>query len=144
MRPVFRLAQNAEGDDPIKDVVYKNKGFMTVEASLVMPAAIMCFFIILYGLILSLDTEMVRADIYSVIYSVPVLNGERYVEEAANGGNIGKDIIWGDVSSETDGAAAIRADIDLRGVHTVTGSTEYDLCTARLRRWQLYGNLADE
>lgn len=110
-----------------------NKGSSVVELSLIMP---IIFGVLVMVIMLFLDTVrdgLVQQDGYSVIYTYEENSGlQEKIED----------------TKEKTGAGASYAGISNRNYcyekerHVFV--TEVDVCSSRLRRWQVYGNIVWE
>ncbi|MCR5291858.1 MAG: hypothetical protein K6E28_03085 [Eubacterium sp.] len=121
-----------------------NRGSITVEASFIMGIVVIIVYLSVYGYIYTLDREIARANVNEAIYTVTVNDPEEHIKNAEGGGN---PLIWTEADyagSVGSGDVSMSASFDMKGKTVVTGKTEYDVCTDRLRRWQLYGDLAEE
>lgn len=126
-----------------------NKGNTTVEMCFVMP--IIVFVIILFvGVYLNLIiTSKIWGDTYITMYSYykPELNRLQMEEDICERINLeGVDV---DYLSTERGRIRLEITKDTReqvithrhSYEKIYLNREYDLCTSRLRRWQLYGDV---
>lgn len=136
------------------NIIKSNQGSTTIEAALIMPVFLLVVFM-LVGLLLDLLNEADgRKKIYRCIYTLDMPGG-------------GEEEIVEKISISTDELSDAGCKISVRAVdaedglltalfginEAVSGSAynyggtrvninkEYDKCTSRLRRWQLYGNV---
>jgi hypothetical protein len=126
----------------------KNKGWMVVEASVIMPLIIGVVFIVIYGFVYILNREAARSEMYSAIYSISItdMDAKEYSFSDSRE-QLGSQMLWCEPRSAAfglDGTITYITYMDMKGTTTVTAQTETGLCTQRLRRWQLYGNLAEK
>ena len=55
-------------------MILNNKGYMTIEASFIIPLILMGIFMSLFGLILVYEKGVIYSSQYAAIYSVPINN----------------------------------------------------------------------
>ncbi len=129
---------------------HNNRGSISVEASILFPIIILVIFFVLYAFMYIFNRELIRGDIYEAIYTIPLEDDGEYIEKCINEDGVGAGTLWcgrEDVNAagaNKNGAAEITAKLEMKGETKISGKTEYDLCTDRLRRWQLYGDITEE
>ena len=150
LKEVIRHARNVAEDKRFENRILGNKGSMTVEASVIFPVTILIIFFVLYAYIYILDREILRSGIYETIYTAPLVDADKYLESNMDAGEVGGTLIWcGEEDVVIDsrcgsGIVSVNAVMDMKGETDIEGKTEYDVCTDRLRRWQLYGDITEE
>ncbi len=126
----------------------KNKGWMVVEASVIMPLIIGVVFIVIYGFVYILNREAARSEMYSAIYSIAITDVDaKEYSFLDSREQLESQMLWCEPQSTAfclDGTITYITYMDMKGTTTVTTQTETGLCSQRLRRWQLYGNLAEK
>lgn len=126
----------------------KNKGYMTIEASFIVPIVLFGIFFTIMGLMLSYEKGYIIAEENVALYEVPIRNIR---DNTVEGYLSGKDYTGGVVI----GAAAVSTSysshkaccdgvLKIYGTNSVSSSREIDICTNRLRRWQLYDDLIEK
>ena len=120
------------------------KGSVTVEMSLITPLILLIIFLMIRGLIYVYDTELLRGKGYEIIYTARFDEEKEYMSEWAE---TDENVLWTsesyDMSASKD-TLSYKAVFDMKGSTEVVAKKEYGVCTDRLRRWQLYGDLADK
>ena len=123
-----------------------NKGFMTIEASVIVPTVLICVFIVILGFIFVYERAYVLSEEYETIYTIPLKNvRENTVAEHLNSKDYTGPIIYGSIIAEGEYGkhmAGYDGSISIMGVRKITSKREIDVCVDRLRRWQLYDDLA--
>ena len=127
----------------------KNKGYMTIEMSLVLPVILIIIFLMMIGLLAAYEKETLRANSYAELYSVPLgIVRKKKVGEYLNSLERRNVCVFGesDVTSSytfykgtSDGVIS-----DRTGQDHIKTSHEMGVRTSRLRRWQFYDSLADD
>lgn len=131
-----------------KMLLKNNRGVIIVETSLIMPLILGIIFLVIYGLVYVMNVETVRCGMYSAIYTIPIGTMEEeavYINDMEQ--EIEESLIWCEpqvIPLYMDGNVCCACSFDMNGRTMVYAKTEYSLCTSRLRRWQLYGNLAEK
>lgn len=114
-----------------------NGGFATVEMSIVMPIIIIIIMIIIRLYLSVVGEGRVLGEGYKSLYQYTVI-----CREKGSGENL--DSIFSPKSySFAAKNGEVRLKLEDKKTKTVL-KTEYDKCTSRLRRWQLYGNIICE
>ncbi|MBQ1327894.1 MAG: pilus assembly protein [Eubacterium sp.] len=126
----------------------KNKGFLTVEMTIIMPLILMVIFLVIWLFLFLFEKEKLRCDEYREIYSVPwEILREKKEEEFINSVDFSEGHLYGsvdvknDMSNDTfriEGRVAVKYESDCTVIRDV------GLVSDRLRRWQFYGNLANK
>ncbi|MCR5213454.1 MAG: hypothetical protein K6E10_03495 [Eubacterium sp.] len=136
------------GLNEINGDVKKNRGYMTVEASLLVPIILFGVFIMIMGMILVYERSCLMATEYERLYSVPLeyIRAD-IVEDYLASEDYNRGLYYKTACVETayvshlavcDGVLKVRDNIEITGEH------EIDVCTDRLRRWQLYDDIAEK
>ncbi len=126
----------------------KNKGYMTIEASLIVPVILIGVCIMIMGMILVYERSFLLATEYERLYTIPYeyiradLVGDYLETEDYNRGLYYKtaevDTYYISHLAVCDGVLRVRDSISVSGKH------EIDVCSDRLRRWQLYDDIAEK
>ena len=121
-----------------------SKGYMTIEASVIIPVVIIGIFVCLFGLILIYERASVSAAEYRALYTIP-LNSIRNKEVQAylEAQDYTGTVVLGSASVESSvsgSKASCEGQVCLFGSSSVSGSREIDVRVDRLRRWQFYGD----
>ena len=125
-----------------------NKGFMTIEASVVVPVVLFGVFTCIFGLIHAYERGYTMTGEYEALYEIP-FNDVRNETSAGflSGREYDKGIINGSLSVSCGYAgdkATCDGDLELFGNTKIKGEREIDVCVDRLRRWQLYDDIVQE
>ena len=119
-------------------------GSITIEMSLITPVLLLIIFLMIRGFVFVYDTELLRGKGYEIIYSARFDEEEDYMKKGTEqSGNV----LWTTESYEMSASKDTlyyKATFDMKGRAEVVAKKEYGLCTDRLRRWQVYGDLADK
>lgn len=122
-----------------------DKGSATVEISLIIPVILFVIVLIIRLYIRLIDEGAVFGNTYKELYLYGVEADEQYVEDKMNEllsvAVLDKESSYGVSVSSTNGVVAM---ISNYNEHTLRSSTEYNKCTSRLRRWQVYGDVICE
>lgn len=119
-----------------------NKGSATVEMSFIMPMVIVVVSLIIMIFVSELNDGITQGVIYENLYQYNRNLDEKILKE--NISNDINDVYVGSVDlliSEYRNNGNITVDIDKK---KYIYSTEYNKCSQRLRRWQLYGNILQD
>ena len=125
-----------------------NKGFMTVEASVVVPVILIGVFVCLFGLILIYEKGYVLSNEYEALYTIPfndIRNGS--VEGYLSGQNYTGGVVLGEANVESGynwHKAKCQGIVSLYGDSEVKAAREIDVLVERLRRWQFYDDIAKD
>lgn len=128
-----------------------NSGSTTVEMCFVMPI-VFSVIIICLGILLGSVTDIRAQEMsYSAIYTYSGINdfyiGTEYAQNNALYNKPGKADGQVKVYEKKGNLYGYTTDIEgILGIKNknITYRTEYDKCTTRLRRWQLYGDIFQE
>ena len=133
-----------------------NKGSTIVEVTFIMPILIFIIVAVIFLFLDVINDAVVQGDGYLGIYEISVGDNKKKINNKMNSnletemvgtGNT-PDVSIGIVSGEL--AAYIRTqNVNGGSIYRYQGENvcykrEYDKCTQRLRRWQLYGDLLRE
>ena len=127
--------------------INSNKGYMTIEASVLVPVILVGAMLMIMGLILTYEKAKLMSTEYKALYSIPVddirsdsvagyLSGKNYNEGIAYG-STSVNVSYAGHRARCDGMVV------LNGTVTACGDHEIDVLSDRLRRWQLYDSLAE-
>ena len=126
----------------------KNKGYMTIEASFVIPIILIGIFVILIGLIIVFEKSTIKAEEVETLYQIPleyIRDGK--VAKYLGLKSYGNCLEYGSVSSEGSykhHKAAASGELVYVKPFLVNSEREIDLCVDRLRRWQFYDDISEE
>lgn len=123
-----------------------NKGYMTVEASFIVPLIMTITVVMMLALVFMYEKEYLRAGLYVDIYTIP------YDEQESPGGYLNQSqpedfCLFGEagktalVSGNTIEEIGVVNFKGSEGIHAMRGR---DKCADRLRRWQLYDAIKEE
>jgi len=130
-----------------------NRGSATLEMTLIIPLVLWIVVNVIFIFIDSINDSVIRSEVYTSLYSynVDVSNEE---EEGKLLLNINEHLIGvytvdelelssdaGVVSVAIDSGNISGGEVHEYKINDMEFSTEFDLCTSRLRRWQLYGDI---
>ena len=130
------------------DGVNKDKGYMTIEASVVIPVVLIGVFITLAGLIIMFEKSVIKAQEVETLYQIPLgyirddIVGS-YLEEKSYGDTLE----YGETSSSGNYShhnASASGELEYIKRFKVDSEREIDLCVDRLRRWQFYDDISEE
>lgn len=125
-----------------------NKGYMTIEASVVVPVILFGVFATILGLMLAYERGYAKASEYERLYTIPLNNiRNESVEEYLGGIDAEKGIVVGalGISSGYSGhKASFEGKLKVIKDVEVSCSREIDVREDRLRRWQLYDDTFEE
>lgn len=125
-----------------------NHGVIVVETSIIMPLILGVIFIAIFGFVYVYNVETARSELYSALYTIPPESiGNTGNDTTGSEDEIREDLIQCDpqiVPIYMDGNIIWACNLDLYDQSVILVKTEYGLCTDRLRRWQLYGDFAEE
>ena len=131
-----------------KGALMNNRGYMTIEASVIIPVVLFGIFATILGLMLAYERGHIKASENERLYTVPLeyIRNEN-VEEYLNAADYEKGIVCGSaaVSCGYSGHKATAEGV-LRVIdeNEVNSGREIGVCTDRLRRWQLYDDTFEE
>jgi len=130
----------------------KNKGSAVIEVCMIMPLLLGIIVLCIFLFIDSINDSVIRSDAYATLYTYNI-NADADEEREECIININNHLIGvfclEDIDiSEDDGeiSLSVKSDYISGGnLHQYITEdkkykTEYELCTKRLRRWQLYGD----
>lgn len=127
----------------------KEKGFMTVEASVIVPVILFIAVSLIMMFFYLYEREYLRSEIYERAYSVPYysIRSDAEIMAYLNGLQPQDVYMFGSVDSE---AVSFMGQISFRGIVDYKVKDDFYIkrevgkVTERLRRWQLYESLAEE
>ena len=131
-----------------EDGMNKDKGYMTIEASIVIPVVLIGIFISLAGLIIMFEKSVIKAQEVETLYQIPL----GYIRDDIVGGyleekNYGDSLEYGETSSSGNYShhkACASGELEYIKRFKVSSEREIDLCVDRLRRWQFYDDISEE
>lgn len=109
----------------------KNRGSATVEMCFIMPIIVYILVGFIYLFLYSVQDGKIQEKCYTALYTYTGQQGEMVIEEK------------GKIYCNTDSIDNQNSEDD-NVYRNVQYSTEYGQRTARLRRWQLYGDVLQE
>ena len=115
----------------------KNSGFVSVEAAFVGSILIIITMFSVYAMVYILNTASLRDYMYQKVYSVPLVQKDSYIKYYSDKDNLAGVIMWCDDYK-------MAGMLDMKGITRMICRTENGLCTDRLRRWQLYDDIAED
>ncbi|MBO4591864.1 MAG: hypothetical protein J5684_04815 [Eubacterium sp.] len=125
-----------------------NKGYMTLEASLIVPMVLCAIFMILFCLIFVYERGVVLSSENEALYTIPVKSiRDDSVTSYLSGRNYEEGITYGSCDVNVDYVshkAKCEGMIHLYGDSGISSKREIDVCVDRLRRWQLYDDIAEK
>lgn len=126
----------------------KNSGFVSVEAAFVGAILIIITMFSVYAMVYILNTASLRDYMYQKVYSVPLVQKDSYIKYYSDKDNLAGVIMWCDdykmAGSCSNGIVSMAGMLDMKGITRMICRTENGLCTDRLRRWQLYDDIAED
>ena len=121
---------------------------MTIEASFIVPIVLFGIFFTIMGLMLSYEKGYIIAEENEALYEIPLTNIRNdSISSYLSGRTYTDGIVIGSVnvdSSFSNHKAKCEGVLKIYGTNNVSSSREVDLCTDRLRRWQLYDDIFQE
>ncbi len=124
--------------------INNSKGYMTIEASFIIPVVIIGVFVCLLGLILVYERGYILSKETRALYTIPLVDiRNKEVEGYLNSQDYTGAVVLG--SAEVEGSASSSkascdGSIHLFGSSDIDSSREIDVRVDRLRRWQFYGD----
>lgn len=126
----------------------KDKGFLTVEITIIMPLILIVIFLVIWLFLFLLEKEKLRCDEYREIYSIPwEIVREKKEEEYIRDVDFNQGHPYGRISVDnnlSDTKFSIKGKVTVKYEDESTVSRDVGLVSDRLRRWQFYGNIADK
>ena len=126
-----------------------NRGSITVEMSFIMPIVIGIVMMLISIILMGLNEGASLGTSQVIVYEYDELgqqkNSSRRWEELQE--KLVLDDIRGNIYVENNVVIATVSSLDSGGKYSVSGrgcKKEWDMCTDRLRRWQLYGDVLHE
>ncbi len=132
-----------------------NRGSAVIEISLLMPVVLSLVVSCIFLFIDSINDSVIRSDSYITLYTYSIEDAQEKEDECfvnINNHLVGAySIEEGNISDDGEEVSIELNENDILGGKThkyVFGAksyrTEYDLCTKRLRRWQLHGDIVQQ
>ena len=125
-----------------------NKGYMTIEASIIVPVILLAIMMIIVCLIFVYERSVASSSEFEALYTIPIKNIRNdNVTDYLSGRNYDEGLAYG--SCDVDASyswhmAKCDGTLHLYSDSEICGRREIDQCVERLRRWQLYGDIADK
>ena len=146
MKLIYHLVLNAAISREI--MILNNKGYMTIEASFIIPLILMGIFMSLFGLILVYEKGVIYSSQYAAIYSVPINNIRNdSIEAYLDSRDYSRGVLFGSLTVDTyysSHKAGCNGQLNLYGVSQINSIHEVDARTERLRRWQFYDDIINQ
>ncbi len=126
-----------------------SKGFMTIEASVVVPVILFIALSIVMIFMHLYERDFMRGESYEMVYSVPYYSAKSDTGIVSYLKSVVRDNVYFFGETE-DSAESINGNIICRGRVNYVVEDVYDVrheigkCTDRLRRWQLYDGFTEE
>lgn len=134
----------------MRKIINNNRGSITVEMCFVMPVVIAVVMILIFITLRGLNEGTVLGVSQLMVYEY----SERETDVGKGTGSSGNelqdgimlDLVVGSFFVDENGiSASVRScENELYSISTMGCTRERNLCTDRLRRWQLYGNVLRE
>ena len=133
-----------------------DKGSAIIEITLIMPIIIFILVFVMFWFLDVINDGIIQGESYSEIYTLSLGDDRegitddllesfnRQIVGVNNTPQIEIKVDRGTISVYADGTDLQGGNIYLYQGRKNTFSREYDLCTDRLRRWQLYGDILRE
>ena len=127
----------------------KDKGYMTVEASIVVPVILFIAISLIMMFLYLYERDYLRSEIYQRAYSVPYHNSKSDggIMEYLNGFSPEDVYMFGNIDNSAlslMGQISFRGSVDYKVKGDFYIKHEVGKVTERLRRWQLYESIAEE
>ena len=131
-----------------KKQINSDKGYMTIEASIILPTILMAIMMIIVCLIFVYERSVVASSEYEALYTIPLKNiRDDSVVSYLGGRDYQEGLAYGSCSVDTDYSRHMAKCEGILYLYTdseIDSRREIDVCVERLRRWQLYGDIADQ
>ena len=125
----------------------KDKGYMSIEASVIIPMVLVAVYVIITGLIIIFEMAVLYKDEVTSIYQIPLSDIRNdNVAGYLNGKNYGAVLEYGEASGAgnyMNHKAEISGELKYIRSFSVCSKKEMDVCVDRLRRWQLYDDIKE-
>lgn len=125
-----------------------NKGYMIIEASVVIPIVLIAIFVTLAGLIICFEKSVIKVEEVETLYQIPLGNiRDDTVYNYLAAKTYGENIEYGSVNASGNYSrhkAAISGKLSYIKLFGVSSEREIDLRVDRLRRWQLYDDISEK
>lgn len=123
-------------------------GYMTIEASFVIAVIITAIFVVIMGFIFTYERSYLISKEYKGLYSIPINNiRNNKVENYLESIDFKSPTMYGEVNLKgayRNKKAEYKGELDLNSHTNMSVSREIDVCVDRLRRWQMYDDIAEE
>lgn len=122
-----------------------NKGSVVLEMCFVIPVVVMIIFMVISLYVIGLSDCIIMGEAYTTLYSYcsdfepeeeKEILEEKFREELMNSNFVQGISIYSD-----SGSIKISVNKEKGKGETTVFSREFDVCTERLRRWQMYGDV---
>ena len=131
-----------------------NRGLLTVEASLIIPLILFLAAGIILLVVSQGSREALRSEMYHTLYTLPVaeeLDGDPRDGLRDRANILQSHFTHAELGDDSSGdCLVLNGSVPYSGIGSYSGvlaahaERERDLCSKRLRRWQFYGNIAEE
>ena len=126
----------------------RNKGYMSIEASLIVSFILLTTFLMILGLLFTYERGHVFSKECERLYTIPIKNiRDKTVADYLNSEDYSKGIVYGELSSMgsySSHKAKVSSSLIVREEKKISCKREIDQCSNRLRRWQLYDDIAED
>ena len=125
-----------------------NSGFMTIEASVIIPVILMAVMVVISGLIIIYEQGTLYAEETEALYTIPLVSiRDGNIEEHLRNISYGEGLEFGSIDVNA-GYSRHKADcdgkIEYMDCFEVSSKRELDVLVDRLRRWQLYDDISEK
>ena len=124
--------------------IFNSKGYMSIEASVLVPVVLIGIFVCLFGLILIYERGYIANAEYEALYTIPLVSiRNKEVEGYLESKDYTAGVVLGSADVEvsaTSNKASCEGNMRLFGNSEINGFREIDVRVDRLRRWQFYGD----
>ena len=125
-----------------------DKGYMSIEASVIIPILLIGILVVLAGLIIMFEESVITVEEVESLYGIPLENiRDDRVKNYLCSINPGENLEYGTIDTSSDYVlhnASYSGDLNYFKSFEISFSREIDVCTDRLRRWQLYDDIGEE
>ena len=125
----------------------KNAGYLTIEASVIVPVILLAVMMILAGLIIIYEQGSLYAEEVESLYTIPldtIRDGS--VQNYLSGISYGDGLEFGSICTSPDYShhkALCEGELSYREEFEINSTREIDVLVDRLRRWQLYDDISE-
>ncbi len=132
----------------VKKYIEKNAGFMTIEASVIIPVILLAVMVVLSGLIIIYEQGTLYAEETEALYTIPLGSiRDENVEEHLGNISYGEGLEFGSIDVSAGYCrhkAKCEGKIEYMDSFEISSTRELDVLVDRLRRWQLYDDISEK